>query len=163
MKILLDEQVPEPVLEPLRHLLRNHHIDHVQHLTGWKGKQDVNLFPDMRKRGYTVLVTADIDQLQDYDECTAIKKAGIHHVRFERHGNGVAQTASAIATVVAGLPLVIPELERAPGQRLVELRAISCSKRRYHILDPDRNPPSQYWPGRKTTTRIRPRRDTTPD
>lgn len=139
-----------------------HQVDHVQEIR-WKGKPDRNLIPDMRRRGYMVLVTADINQLEDYDECTAIKKAGIHHVRFERHGRGVAETASAIATIVAGLPLVIPQLENASGQRLVELAVVKCGDARYKITDPEREPPSRYWPGRKATTRTRPRRETTPD
>ena len=162
LKILLDEQVPEPALAPLRSMLPRHTVDHVQKIN-WKGKPDLQLIPDMSKRGYSMLVTADVNQLEDHDECTAIKKAGIHHVRFEPHGRGVAQTASAIATILAGLPLVVPVLERAQGQRLVELTVVRCGDARYKVTDPEREPPSSYWPGRKSTTRRRPRRDTTPD
>lgn len=161
LKILLDEQVPQPALDPVRFMLRDHRVDHVQKINNWKGKPDLQLMPDMCRRGYAVLVTADVAQLQDHEECAAIKKAGIHHVRFARHGRGIAQTASAIATIVAGLPLVIPMLEQATGQRLVELTIVKCGDTRYKITDPDREPPSPYWPGRKTTTRTRPRRPRT--
>jgi hypothetical protein len=154
MDILLDEQVPELALGPLRALLSNHRIEHVQKI-GWKGKQDLNLIPDMKRRGYTVLVTADTDQLSDHDECRAIKKAGIHHVRFDRSGRGAAMTASAVATVIAGLPLVIPRLEDESGQRLVALKLVPCCDAQFTITDPERDPPTQYWPGRRTVNRRR--------
>lgn len=154
MDILLDEQVPEHVLEPLRLLLPRHRIDHVQQI-GWKGKQDLHLIPDMTRRGYAALVTADVDQLENHEECRAIKKAGIHHIRFDRSGSGMAMTASAIATVIAGLPLVVPRLEGASGQRLVELKLVRCNDAQFTISDPDRDPPTQYWPGRGSTNRRR--------
>ncbi len=158
MKILLDEQVPEPALDPLRFMLPGHQVDHVQRIR-WKGKQDLQLIPDMATRGYLMLVTADTGQLEDHEECAAIKKAGIHHVRFERHGRGIASTASAIATVVAGVPIIVPLLEDQP-QRLVELGVVKCGQTRYKIVDPEREPPTQYWPGRKTVRRRRPPRET---
>ncbi|WP_173077969.1 hypothetical protein [Phytohabitans rumicis] len=154
MDILLDEQVPELVLAPLRSLLSGHRIDHVQKI-GWKGKQDVNLIPDMKRRGYAVLVTADVDQLEDHEECRAIKKAGTHHVRFDRSGSGTAMTASAVATVIAGLPLVIPRLDAEPAQRLVVLKLVRCKETQFTITDPEKDPPTQYWPGRRTVSRRR--------
>ena len=36
MKLLLDEDVPVQLVEPLRRLLREHQVHHVQDL-GWKG------------------------------------------------------------------------------------------------------------------------------
>jgi hypothetical protein len=160
VKILLDEQVPEPALQPLQFMLPGHQVDHVQSIR-WKGKQDLQLIPDMAKRDYLVLVTADIAQLEDHEECAAIKKAGIHHVRFERHGRGIASTASAIATVVAGVPMVVPLLEGQP-QRLVELGVVKCGQTRFKIVDPERDPPTLYWPGRKSVQRRHPPRDTEP-
>jgi len=152
--ILLDEQVPELVLEPLRALLAGHRVDHVQKI-GWKGKRDLNLIPDMRRRGYAALVTADTDQLVNHEECRAIKKAGIHHIRFDRAGSGGAMTASAAATVIAALPLVIPRLEAAPGQRLVALKLVRCGETQFTITDPEERPPTQYWPGRRTLIKHR--------
>jgi len=38
VRLLLDEDVPVQLLGPLRHLLREHVVDHVQYL-GWKGKK----------------------------------------------------------------------------------------------------------------------------
>jgi hypothetical protein len=154
MNLLLDEQVPEHALGPLRTLLPRHRIDHVQQI-GWKGKPDLNLIPDMSRRGYAALVTADVDQLEDYEECRAIKKAGIHHIRFDLSGKGVAMAAGAIATVVAGLPLVVPRLEREPGQRLVELKTVRTGESQFTITDPEKDPPTLYWPGRNTVHRRR--------
>ncbi|WP_435055958.1 hypothetical protein [Micromonospora aurantiaca (nom. illeg.)] len=147
MKILLDEQVPEPVIGPLTHMLRSRHtVDHVQSI-GWKRKKDVRLLPDMAARGYEVLVTADLNQLYNENECKLIKKLGFHHVRFQQVGTGIAATASAIATIVAGLTAVLPELERAESQRLVLLKSVRSNKNQFEIIDPHTNPPA-YWPGR---------------
>ncbi len=146
MKILLDEQVPQPALSPLVHLLPRHQVDHV-HTIGWKGKKDLRLLPDLAGRGYEVLVTADVNQLYRQEECKLIKKYGFHHVRFEQTGTGVAATASAIATIVAGLTAVLPELEKADGQRLVLLKPVRCNKGQFDLIDPKVSPPN-YWPGR---------------
>ncbi|MEV4417845.1 hypothetical protein [Catellatospora sp. NPDC049609] len=148
MKILLDEQVPQPVLTPLNQMLPHHQIDHVQ-TVGWKSKKDVQLLNDLAKRGYEVLVTADLNQLYKPEECRLIKKNGFHHVRFEQSGLGIAQTASAIATVVAGLPVVLPILQKATGQRLVLLKTVKCNGDAHEICDPDIDPPP-YWPGRES-------------
>lgn len=143
MKILLDEQVPEPVLTPLTHMLREHEIDHVQRI-GWKRKKDRSLLTDVKTRRYDVFVTADLAQLDDPDECTLIRKGGFHHVRFQRYGRGVAMTASAIATVVAGLPAALSDLEQADGQRLVLLKLVRCGQGQFELCDPMKNPPA-YW------------------
>ncbi|MGQ0718664.1 MAG: DUF5615 family PIN-like protein [Pseudonocardiales bacterium] len=58
MKLLLDEDVPVQLVEPLRRLLHEHQVDHVQSL-GWKGKKDRFLLPDASGKGYAALVTAD--------------------------------------------------------------------------------------------------------
>lgn len=39
MGLQLDENVPLPLLSPLRHLLPAHEVDHVERI-GWKGKKD---------------------------------------------------------------------------------------------------------------------------
>jgi hypothetical protein len=156
MKILLDEQVPLPVLAPLQHMLQPpHRLDHVNTIR-WKRKLDRQLIPDLRARGYAGLVTADLHQLEDPDEIRLIHKSGIHHIRFSRFGKGVHETASAIATVVAGLPAVITALEQADGQRLALLKLVKSGDVQCEILDPKVTPPNQYWPSRKTIGRHRP-------
>ena len=47
MRLLLDEDVPVQLLEPLRHLLFGHQVDHTDQL-GWKGKKDRFLLQDER-------------------------------------------------------------------------------------------------------------------
>jgi Domain of unknown function (DUF5615) len=56
MRILLDEDVPRPVVDLLRHLLRGHDVDHVQ-LIKWAGKKDLVLYQDAKRAGYDVVVT----------------------------------------------------------------------------------------------------------
>jgi hypothetical protein len=156
MKILLDEQVPLPVLEPLRHLLHpSHKIDHVDAM-GWKSKPDLNLIPDLRARNYVGLVTADLSQLENPDEVRVIHRTGIHHIRFRQYGKGIHKTASAIATIFAGLPAALAALEQATGQRLVQLKLVKSGDIQLEIIDPSVTPPNQYWPHRKMSGRHRP-------
>ncbi|GAB3152817.1 hypothetical protein GCM10027290_44320 [Micromonospora sonneratiae] len=147
MKILLDEQVPQPVIGPLSQMFHPRHtVDHVQTI-GWKRKKDIQLLPDLAARGYEILVTADLNQLYREEECKLIRKYGFHHVRFQQVGTGITAMASVIATIVAGLPAVLPELEQADGQRLVLLKPVRSDRKQYEIVDPRLNPPT-YWPGR---------------
>lgn len=158
MKILLDEQVPVPVLDPLQRMLQpTHKIDHVSTIK-WTQKLDRHLIPDLKERGYAALVTADLRQLENPDEVTLIYKTKIHHIRYNQHGKGIHKTASAIATVVAGLPSVVAALEEAPGQRLVSLKLVRSGATQFDMVDPSRTPPSVYWPSRKTVGINRPPR-----
>ncbi len=135
------------MIVPLGHMFRNRHtVDHVQTIN-WKRKKDIHLLPDLAARGYEVLVTADLNQLYHEDECKLIRKHGFHHVRFQQLGSGVNAMASAIATIVAGLPAVMPELENAASQRLVLLKPVRSDKKQFEIVDPRLSPPP-YWPGR---------------
>lgn len=53
--------------------------------------------------------------------------------------------ALAIGAVIAAMAMVMPELEGASGQRLVQIASIE-PRRRFEITDPQREPPSAYWP-----------------
>lgn len=101
----------------------------------------------MAARGYDILVTADLNQPYREEECKLIRKYGVHHVRFKQVGTGITATASVIATIVAGLPAVLPELEHANSQRLVLLKSVRSDKKQFEIVDPRLDPPP-YWPGR---------------
>ncbi|MDQ4021228.1 MAG: DUF5615 family PIN-like protein [Actinomycetota bacterium] len=146
MKLLLDEDVPVQLVEPLRHLLRGHQVDHVQAL-GWKGKKDRFLLPDASRKGYEALITNDSAQLDNPEETRSIRDSGMHHIRY-RHDTrrGVDGLAFAMASVMAAIRHVVRELNDADGQRLVEIQAISLVKR-HHIIDPRVDPPP-YWPRR---------------
>lgn len=144
MKLLLDEDVPIQLLEPLRRLLREHQVDHVQDL-GWKGKKDRFLLPDASGKGYVALVTNDSAQLDNAEETREIRDSGMHHIRY-RHDTrrGVDGLALAMGAVLAAIRPVVQELNDAQGQRLVEIQAIQPAKR-YKITDPRVDPPP-YWP-----------------
>ena len=83
MRVLLDEDVPVQVLEPLKRVLRGHEVRHLNDL-GWKNKKDVFVLHDAVAKGFDVLVTNDAAQLDDPDETDAIKKSGLHHVRYSQ-------------------------------------------------------------------------------
>jgi PIN like domain len=150
MKLLLDEDVPVQLIEPLRRLLREHQVDHVQDL-GWKGKKDHFLLPDATGKGYNALITNDSAQLDNAAETRAIRDSGIHHIRY-RHDTrrGVDGLALAMASVMAAIRPVLRELDNADGQRLVEIHAIQPTKR-YRIIDPRVDPPP-YWPRKPGAT-----------
>lgn len=69
---------------------------------GWKGKKDRSLIPDAA-RGYHVLLTKDENQLTVPEECEAIKRSGMHHVRFHQ-GQGLAALGRAVGSVIVGMP-----------------------------------------------------------
>ena len=147
MKIILDELVPRPVLEPLRNVLPNHQVDHV-HLLGWSGKKDPQLFKDVVRRGYELFVTADAGQLEDDGECKLIAKAGFHHVRYEQYGSRAAHLASSLATILGGLPAAVEALHGETGQRLVLLKLVKCNSGQFRMQNPEVDPPP-YWPRRR--------------
>jgi hypothetical protein len=146
MRVLVDEAVPVQVLEPLR-LHPRHDFDHVDEL-GWKGKRDGPLFRDAANKGYAAILTVNVDQLSDPDECRALKRSGLHHIslRQGRTVTGVKGTARVIASIVAAMPSVLEELESERAQRVVELQLLS-SGRRHELYDPVRESARfPYWP-----------------
>lgn len=147
MKLLLDEDVPVQLVEPLRHLLRDHTVDHVENL-GWKGKKDLFLLSDAGSKGYDAFLTNDSGQLDDPGESAAIKKSGIHHIRYQQNTKlGIDGLALAMGSVIAGIRQVFADLGTADGQRLVLIQGITPGKR-HKTIDPALNPP-RYWPGRR--------------
>ena len=144
MKILLDEGVPEQVVTVLQHVLRGHQVDHVTRI-GWSGKADRRLYPDAARRKYAVLVTNDAAQMDDPDECQAVKRSGIHRVSYRHKHKGLRGLAVAVASMVAAMPDVVEELGNAGGQRLVAIEGINPTRKRYRVIDLQRDPP-RYWP-----------------
>jgi PIN like domain len=157
VRLLLDEDTPVQLLEPLRRFLPGHHVDHVEGI-GWKGKQDRNLFADAAQSGYEAFLTNDQGQLDDPLECRAIRDSGMHHIRYRQETGprrgGLDGLAFAMGAVVAAIRFVVTDLERVDGQRLVLIRSIAMEKR-HELVDPEVDPPP-YWPsGRGQSTRKR--------
>jgi hypothetical protein len=66
--------------------------------------------------------------------CAAIKKSGLHHIRYAQRQEGMRGLALAIGAVIAAMPMVIQELEGASSQR-VQIASIE-PRRRFEITDP---------------------------
>lgn len=146
MRLLLDEDVPLQLVEPIRHLLRGHTVDHVEQV-GWKGKKGRFLLVDAGRKNYDALVTNDSAQLDDIEESKAIKDSGLHRIRYRQDTRrGIDRLALAMGSVAAAIRQVVTELEQADGQRLVEIQSIQSGKR-YKVIDPRLDPP-RYWPSR---------------
>ncbi len=150
MRILLDEDTPIQILEPLRHVLRTHEIYGI-HEIGWSGKKDPQVLRDLKTSTprYELFLTNDKSQLTSPDLCDLIKKSAVHHVRYDQ-GRGTLGLALAmaaiIAAIIAAMPKVVEDLEAAKGQRLVRIRTMDRAVVRHEIVDPAKRPPSPYWP-----------------
>lgn len=148
MRVLLDEDVPVQLLEPLRHLTRHRHtIDHAT-LVGLASHKDIPLFRMAKQRGYECLVTNDHGQLNDPDETKAIARSGLHHVRYRQRHEGLRGLAFALGALVAVLPNLLDDLEQQSGQRLLRVDSFDPSRKRYLMTDPTVDPPA-YWPRKK--------------
>ncbi len=143
MKLLLDQDVPEPLTSVLRHILREHTVQHVYE-AGWGGKTDRNLFRDAPRRQFNVILTNDLQQLNDPDECRAIQRSGLHHIRYEL-SDGLDGLALACGAICAAIRPVTVALSAAPSQRLVRIVSLSTTRKRYEITNPATDPPT-YWP-----------------
>jgi hypothetical protein len=148
MKLLLDEDVPQPLLPLIDHLLRRpepgHTVAHIATL-GWKGKKDRPLYRDAAARKFNAILTNDISQLSDPDECTAIQRSGLHYISYELE-DGLDGLALASAAICAAIRPVMAELSTASTQRIVRIHRVAKARRRYEISNPATNPPSKYWP-----------------
>jgi hypothetical protein len=90
MRIFIDEETAAQFVEPLRHVLLGHDVAHVSGLS-WKGKKDLRVLPDARNArnaGFHALITRDRAQFSDPRECDAIKKSGLHHIRYAQRQEG---------------------------------------------------------------------------
>jgi PIN like domain len=144
MRLLIDEDTAVQLVEPLRHVLLGHDVAHVAELA-WKGKKDLRVLPDAKNAGFNALITRDRAQFNYPRECAAIKKSGLHHIRYAQRVEGMRGLALAIGAVIAAMPMIMQELEGADGQRLVQIASIE-PRRRFEITDPRKTPPSAYWP-----------------
>jgi PIN like domain len=148
VRVLLDEDVPIQLVEPLRHLTDGRHtVDHATRVR-LKGKKDIPLFRLANERGYDCVVTNDHGQLFDPDETRAIARSGLHHVRYKQRHEGLRGLAFALGALIAALPSLLDDLERETGQRLLRVEGFDPSKRRYEMVDPATDPP-RYWPRKR--------------
>ncbi|MDQ1665966.1 MAG: hypothetical protein QOH75_1997 [Actinomycetota bacterium] len=150
MRVLLDEDVPEQLVEPLRHLTPGHTIDYVGQ-TRWAGKKDPDLYRAIRGAGYDVIVTNDRSQLNDPGLTKEIRRSQVHHVRYSQKHPGLRGLALALGALIAALPTLLDELATAEGQMLVHVHALDPRKKRHTVRDPRVDPPA-YW-GRRPRRR----------
>ncbi|GAA2156036.1 hypothetical protein GCM10009760_56570 [Kitasatospora kazusensis] len=148
MKILLDENVPVPLAYMARLLLKQHELHHVAEIDGWAGTKDTDLYARAAAAGFQVVITNDTKQMARPLEVAAIAASGLHRVEYRhnhKHG-GLVGLGTAVATVCAGLPHALRELEQAASQLLISLTSIDPSHQsRLRIVDPTASPP-KHWP-----------------
>lgn len=157
VRLLLDEDVPKPLLPALQRVLTGHDVLHVDDLR-WKSKKDLNLLADAAGRGFDAILTNDSRQLDDADECRVIRDSGLHHIRYRQQtgrgdSGGLNGLALAMGAILAAIRPVMREIEEANGQRLILIHEIRSDKR-HATTDPRRDPPA-YWPRRPSPSRHR--------
>lgn len=80
-------------------------------------------------------LTRDARQLEDPSEKEAIKKSGMHHIRFSQAIRGMAGLGLAMGAVVAAMPLIAVELDEADTQQLIHIKGLNpVSKHRFEPL-----------------------------
>jgi hypothetical protein len=144
MNLLLDEDVPLPLMPILSKILVGHSTAHVYDV-GWAGKKDKHLFADARQRGFNAVLTNNIRQFNDPVECRAIQRSGLHHISYETI-NGIVGLALAAAAICAAILPIVRELDGVGSQRVVKITAVSGGHKRYKLQNPATDPPSAYWP-----------------
>lgn len=155
MKVLLDEDVPKPLLPALQRILAGHDVVHVDDLH-WKSKKDLRLMPDAAGRGFDAILTNDSKQLDDAEECRAIRDSGLHHIRYRQRtgrgeSGGMNGLALAMGAILAAMRQVMRDLEQADRQRLVLIHEIR-NERRHDTTNPRTDPPA-YWPSKPSPRR----------
>ena len=84
MKLLLDENVPRPMAEIVRILLKAHEVVHVHDLKGWTGTKDIELYAKAKADGFEVVITNDTKQLSRPLEVAAIAQSGLHRIEYRQ-------------------------------------------------------------------------------
>lgn len=161
MRVLLDENVPRPLLESIRWILRGHEVDHVNNVR-WKGTKDRELYVKAKRHGYEVVLSNDSSQLGDPGICKAIRTSGLSVVFYDVRGNGLSAHAAAAGAILHCVRQVVANLVDAKEQRIAIIKPLVSPENRFESYDPERDYVSPYWPGRRQYDRNRPsRRDST--
>lgn len=155
MRILLDENVPEPLIEPLSWLLKEHQIAHVG--KRWKGIKDLQLYSKAKRNDYELIISADGNQLYDAEICKAIQRSGLHAV-FLDAAPGLDALAAATGALTHSIRGIVATTEKAEAQRVIVIPMLS-GRGSYEVFDPQRQAPSPMWP-RKQYGQHKPSRNT---
>jgi predicted nuclease of predicted toxin-antitoxin system len=89
MRVLIDEDVPVQLVEPLRRVAPGHQIDHVADLSRWAGKKDPTVYREAKARQYEAIITNDRAQFDDPEITADIRRSGLHHIRYSQKQKGV--------------------------------------------------------------------------
>lgn len=144
MRLLLDEDVPEPLLPILRHILREHDVQHVAS-QNWRGKRDQPLYRDAAAAGFDAVLTNDLHQFNDPAICAAIQRSRLHHISYTLN-DGLEGLAMATAAICAAIRPVMLDLAEVSTQRIARIQALATGRKRHRLSNPATDPPSNYWP-----------------
>lgn len=158
MKILLDEDVSHPLLDPLCWLLREHQIDRALDI-GWQGTKDPQVYAKAKRHGYELMLTNDSHQLADDKICKAIHRSKLHVVFYDLPShNGLAAHGASAGAIMHTMRHVLEELGGARSQQIVTITPLKNPGNNYIVQDPNVEEVSKYWPGRRQYDRHHPPR-----
>jgi PIN like domain len=125
MRVLLDENIPEPALASLR-VLVPHTFEHVNHL-GWSGRSDPDVFALASRAGHDVILALDRKQLSSAAEWRALKRAGLNHVSIRQSSatQGAAGSLRLMASLLVAMPRVLDDLAGRDGGCVVEVSLLT--------------------------------------
>ncbi|AWS47892.1 hypothetical protein [Streptosporangium sp. 'caverna'] len=143
MRILLDENVPKPLVEPLSWLLPGHVIEQVNRR--FKGIKDEQLYDKAKRKKFEMIISADGNQLYDEGICKAIQRSGLHAVFVETGNSSLGSLAAAAGALIHSIRDIIGKLEKAESQHVAIVQMLHGDPG-YSFHDPRRDAPSPMWP-----------------
>ncbi|WP_295855028.1 hypothetical protein [uncultured Microbacterium sp.] len=113
-KFFIDENLPADYAEllrrPFKSALYKSYLEE-----SLRGTQDVTLFPELRQRGFTAILTQDRRQLFYEEERDGLRAAGLHWVGLvEVKGRGLRFHSQALGMLAAALPDLIAQHDMEP-------------------------------------------------
>ncbi|MER7213235.1 hypothetical protein ABT340_39745 [Streptosporangium sp. NPDC000239] len=143
MRILLDENVPRQLVDPLSWLLPLHVIDQVNQR--FKGIKDEQLYGKAKRKNYELIISVDSNQLYDEKICKAIQRSGLHAVFVETGNSSLKSLAAAAGALIHSIRDIVVRLEKVDVQHVTIIPMLRGDPR-YDFHDPRHSAPSPIWP-----------------
>lgn len=143
MRILLDENVPRQLVDPLSWLLPVHVIHQVNRR--FKGIKDEQLYDKAKRKNYELIISADGNQLYDERICKAIQRSGLHAAFVETGSSNLKSLAAAAGALIHSIRDIVAKLEKVEVQHVIVIHMLRGDPR-YDFHNPRRDPPSPLWP-----------------
>lgn len=124
MKFFLDENETDEILRVIRPVFHEHEFRTAAE-EGLLDTDDIPLFGEVSKRGFTAIITRDRNQLANPDEREALRTNGLHWIGHkEPDTQGISIITSLTAGYLAAFPHVLDALSTAKVPMSFRVKAI---------------------------------------